>query len=203
VALVSRLSYLMRPWDPDGAIFIYMGRLVAEGGVFWQDLVDNKLPTVGFLTSIGWRTIGPWWAGYVLLQAGLAILACLALGQAASRLAGPQAKWPTILFGLVYLNLNTVVFGGFQLETIQVFFASLAAMAAAELLATPAPSAPSPPLTAPSATGLFADAFALGLCAGCAALAGPCIGDTRFPAPVGPPVRPRRLPARQVRHPSI
>jgi hypothetical protein len=196
VALVSRLSYLMRPWDPDGAIFIYMGRLVAEGGVFWQDLVDNKLPTVGFLTSIAWRAIGPWWAGYVLLQTGLAILACLALGHAANRLAGPQAKWPAMLFGLVYLNLNTVVFGGFQLETIQVFFASLAAMAAAELLATPAPSASSPPLTAPSATGLFADAFALGLCAGCAALAKPTGLSILAAAGLAAAMRHARLPGR-------
>jgi hypothetical protein len=41
---------------------------------------------------------------------------------------------PVALFALVYLNLNVAVFGGFQLETLQTFFAILAAGAAMEAL---------------------------------------------------------------------
>ena len=50
-AVLGRLCYLLRPFDSDGSMFIYMGRLVSEGGRFCHDLVDNKFPTVGLLTS--------------------------------------------------------------------------------------------------------------------------------------------------------
>ncbi len=166
MALASRFIYLMRPWDPDAAIFIYMGRLVAQGGVFWRDLVDNKFPSVGFLTSIAWRGLGSYWPGYILVQVVMMLLACLALGRAVVRVAGHEAWWPTVLFGLVYLNLNTVVFGGFQLETIHLFFASLAAMAAVNLLSGCS-------LEKERRAHNFLDALTVGLCAGCAVLAKP------------------------------
>ncbi len=187
MAIGSRLTYALRPWDPDGAIFIYMGKLVAEGGVFWRDIVDNKLPTVGFLTSSAWRLLGDWWLGYVLLQTLLAIIAALALARAARWAARARAWWPTALFALVYLNLNTVVFGGFQLETLHAFFASLGAMSAIHLLCAlsehttgrcapagvPAARLRGHAALAGGQYGLFLDAMTLGLCAGCAALAKP------------------------------
>ncbi len=169
LALASRLSYLLRPFDPDAAIFIYMGKLVAEGGVYWRDLVDNKLPTVGLLTSIFWRAFGDWWPGYVLVQTLLSLIAAAALGEAAGIARGRSAWWPTTLFAVVYLNLNRAVFGGFQLETLHVFFASLGAMSAMRLITRST-------LPATGNRRRFEyplHALTLGLCAGCAALAKP------------------------------
>ncbi|MBC8107258.1 MAG: hypothetical protein H7Z14_11760 [Anaerolineae bacterium] len=33
-AILGRLCYLIRPFDSDGSMFIYMGRLISEGGRF-------------------------------------------------------------------------------------------------------------------------------------------------------------------------
>ena len=63
----------------------------------------------------------------------------------------------TLLFALVYLNLNFAVFGGFQLETPQAFFTALAAAAGLEALRDEDRR----------------DAFAVGLCAGTAAMLKP------------------------------
>ena len=52
---VARLCYLSRPFDPDGAMFIYMGKLTAEGGRLCHDLIDNKFPSVGMMTSVPWQ----------------------------------------------------------------------------------------------------------------------------------------------------
>ena len=57
-ALASRLCYLFRPFDSDGSMFIYMGKLVSEGGRFGTDFVDNKFPTVGLMMSA--RAGGCW-----------------------------------------------------------------------------------------------------------------------------------------------
>src|SRR5437773_6483698 len=82
-ALVGRLCYLARPFDSDGAMFIYMGRLIAEGGRFGHDIVDNKLPSVGLMTSVVWRAFGANWPCYVLLGAGLSALATLLIARVA------------------------------------------------------------------------------------------------------------------------
>jgi len=50
------------------------------------------------------------------------------------RVIGPHAKLPTFLAAIVYLNFNVAVFGGFQLESLQSFFAIIAACAAIEAL---------------------------------------------------------------------
>jgi hypothetical protein len=133
-ALLSRLCYLVRPFDSDGAMFIYMGRLVSEGGRLGNDLVDNKFPTVGLITSVAWRAFGANWSAYVLTGATLSLLGSFMLARIGARHIGSFAVLPAMLFSLVYFNLTFAVFGGFQLETIQAFFAILAAGAGVELL---------------------------------------------------------------------
>jgi hypothetical protein len=61
---------------------------------------------------------------------------------------------PTFLFALVFLNLTPAVYGGFQLETLQIFFTVLSAGAGVELILTRSP----------------ADAFVAGVAAGCGAM---------------------------------
>jgi Dolichyl-phosphate-mannose-protein mannosyltransferase len=129
-ALLGRLSYLFRPFDPDGAMYVYMGKLVSEGGRIGYELVDNKFPTVGLVTSGLWRIFGDDWPAYVLAQMTLSLLGAFLLARAVSRNIGRDAGIATGLFALVYLNFNFAVFGGFQLETIQTFFCIVAASSA-------------------------------------------------------------------------
>ncbi len=75
----------------------------------------------------------------------------------AGRYFGRSARLPAVLFAVVYLNFNVAVFGGFQLETIQVFFEILAAGAALEALKH----------------DTITNAFVVGLAAGCAAMLKP------------------------------
>ncbi len=133
-AIVGRLCYIIRPFDSDGSMFIYMGRLISEGGRFCHDLVDNKFPSVGLITSVPWRLFGANWMCYVVLGALMSIGTTAMLVRAAGRTFGDHAKIPALLFSLVYLNFNFAVFGGFQLETIQALFTVIAASAALEWL---------------------------------------------------------------------
>jgi hypothetical protein len=135
VALLGRLSYLVHPFDSDGVMFIYMGKLVTEGGRVGVELIDNKFPTVGLLTSACWRTFGDCWPAYVLLQTALSFAGAFMLARSARQNIGPHAGLATGLFALIYLNFNFAVFGGFQLETLQAFFSILAASAAMNSLA--------------------------------------------------------------------
>lgn len=157
IALGGRLVFLSWPFDSDGAMFIYLGKSVCSGDRFCHDVIDNKFPTVGLMTSVLWRVFGTSWAGYVLTQTAMAFAAAAMLARCAARNIGEQAKVPTLLAALVYLNFAPCVFGGFQLETMQIFFAVLSACAAIETLRN---------------RGL-ADAFLAGLAAGCAALLKP------------------------------
>lgn len=159
-AAAGRLSYLVKPFDHDARMFIYLGKLVCDGGRFGEDLIDNKLPSVGLMTSICWRMFGTHWWGYVFLQAALAAGATMLLARAAVRAFGEQARWPAALFAIVYLNLNVAVFGGFQLETLQMFFAVLAGAAAVNALTG----------------GDRRDAVVVGLAAGCAMMLKPSGG---------------------------
>lgn len=129
-ALASRLSFLFHPFDSDGAMFIYMGKLVTEGGRIGYELVDNKFPTVGLLTSGCWRIFGDNWTAYVLLQMALSLAAAFLLARAAKQNINRHAGLAAGLFTLVYLNFNFAVFGGFQLETLQAFFCIISASAA-------------------------------------------------------------------------
>jgi hypothetical protein len=159
VAVISRFSHFLRPMEGDGPVFIYMGRVVAEGGRWGQDIVDNKFPTVGLMASFCWRIFGAYWPAYVVLGAAMSAGATLALTRAARRNFDPHAARATLLFSLVYLNFSWIVwiYGGFQLETPLAFFASIGAMAALETLRK----------------GDSRDAFTLGLSAGTAALLKP------------------------------
>src|SRR4051812_4656262 len=159
VALVNRLSHFWRPMEGDGPMFIYMGKLVSEGGRWGQDLVDNKFPTVGLMFSACWRTFGAYWPAYVLLGVVISAVATWALARAAKRNFDAHAADATLIFAIVYLNFSWLVwiFGGFQLETPLILFTSLGALAALETLRG----------------NDSRDAFTLGLCAGTAALLKP------------------------------
>jgi hypothetical protein len=159
-AAIGRLCFLRRPFDCDAAIFIYMGKMVCQGQRLCYDLIDNKFPTVGLMTSVIYRAFGTYWTGIVLLQLAMSIATALVLGRIAQRVAGPRAKTPTLLFAIVFLNFSTAVFGGFQLETVQVLFTSLAAMAGIEMLLGDS----------------LPDAFTAGLCAGCGMMFKPTAG---------------------------
>ncbi len=159
-ALLGRSCFLARPFDNDAAIFIYMGKMVANGGRLCHDLIDNKFPTVGLMTSIVWRLFGTCWPAYVALQTALSFAAAWSLGRTAGRVAGPSARLPVTLFMLVFLDFTTAVFGGFQLETVQVFFSTIAAGAIIKLLDGDKKS-----------TGLAA--FTAGLATGCAMMLKP------------------------------
>jgi len=154
---LGRLAYLIRPFDSDGAMFIYMGRVISEGGRFCHDLCDNKFPTVGLMTGVAWRMFGPVWWQYVLLETAMSLLTAWLLARGAARHFGAHAAVPTLLFAIVHLNMAFVVFGGFQLETIQTFFAVLAAGAALELIDGDD----------------WRDALVVGLAGGCAAMLKP------------------------------
>lgn len=156
-ALAGRLSYLCRPFDHDAAMFVYLGKSVTDGDRFCHDITDNKFPSVGLLTSVFWRLFGTYWPGYVLAQTVLALLGAVLLSRSAARTLGEHARRPTLLAALVYLNFTVAVFGGFQLETIQIFFAIIAACSALETLRS----------------GSTRDALLIGLATGCAALLKP------------------------------
>jgi hypothetical protein len=160
-ALIGRLSYLSQPFDDDGAMFVYLGRVVTEGGRVCHDVVDNKFPTVGLMTSHAYRAFGNGWGGYVLLQTVLGIGGAMLLARSAARHFGEAARLPAMCFALVHFNLYVAVHGGFQLETMQCLFAIFAAGAAMELL---------------GGKGDYRDAFVVGLAAGCAAMLKPTGG---------------------------
>jgi hypothetical protein len=157
-AALGRLVYVLKVFDADGAMFVYMGKLTHEGGRLCHDLVDNKFPTVGLMTSVPWRVFGTNWVGYVVLGAVLSFTSALLLGRTARRHVGAHAVLPVTLFAIVFLNFNPAVFGGFQLETMQVFFTVLAAGAACEAV---------------RADGDARDALVVGLACGCAAMLKP------------------------------
>ena len=183
-ALVGRLSYLSQPFDDDGAMFIYLGRVVSDGGRFCHDVIDNKFPTVGLMTSLPCRAFGNWWPGYVLLQTAMGIGGAMLLARSATRNLGAAAKLPAMLFALVFFNLYIAVYGGFQLETIQSFFAILAAGAAMEALAE---------------RMRLRDAFVVGLAAGCAAMLKPTGGAVLAAFAVAAVINWHRTPAKLIR----
>jgi len=157
LAITSRIGMIAWPFLNDSGLYAQLGRTVAQGGVLYRDFYETKLPGAALLASAFWRAFGSHWAGYVLCQLAMAILAAAALARAARRHLGLAAALPVFLFAVVFLNLSQLVFTGFQLETLQVFFEALAAMAAMQSL---------------QADDGFAT-FAAGLAAGMAAMAKP------------------------------
>src|SRR5580704_4571422 len=93
-ALAGRLGFLADPYRNDSGIFVYMGKLIAEGGRFGFDLSDNKFPTVALLMSVLWRAFGDNWTAYVLLQTVLGISGALLLARAAALYIGKHAGLP-------------------------------------------------------------------------------------------------------------
>jgi hypothetical protein len=160
ITLAGRLCYLAKPFDHDARLFIYLGKLFTDGGRFGHDVIDNKFPTVGMMTSVWWRLLGLSWPGYVLTQTAMVIAGALLLGRIARRNFDASSSLPTALFALVFLDFSIAVFGGFQLETMQTLFAIFAAGAALEALRSRD----------------WRDAFFVGLAAGCAMMFKPTGG---------------------------
>lgn len=158
-------------------MFIYMGKVVSEGGRVGVEMIDNKFPTVGLMTSGAWRLFGANWPAYVLLQTGMVALAITILARSARRNLGPRTVLPFVLFALVYLNFRFAVDGGFQLESIQIFFEMIAA---ASVLSS---------LMADDAR----DSFVVGLCAGMAAMLKPSGLAVLFAFAVAMTLRRRRI----------
>lgn len=157
LGIIGRGIFAWFPFDSDGSMYIYMGRLAAEGERVGRDLIDIKFATVGLLLSLPWRAIGAHWIGWIVLGLAISGATSLILSRMASRHFGTHAARPTLLASLALLNLNPIVFGGFQLETVYVFFVTLAAAATLRTLAS----------------GDWRDAFVVGLCAGVGAYAKP------------------------------
>jgi hypothetical protein len=155
--LFGRFVYVCRPFDHDAAMFVYLGKSVCDGERFCHDVVDNKFPSVGLMTSVFWRAFGTYWPGYIFAQTLMCAAAVLMLARCAARNIGEHAGLPTALAAIVYLNFTVAVFGGFQLESIQVLFTVIAASSAIEVLRS----------------GSRGDAFVVGLSAGCAAMLKP------------------------------
>ncbi len=126
MSLLGRGVYLVRPLDNDGAIFIYMGKLASQGAPYWQEFRDNKLPSVGLVMSGLYRVLGINWLGYVLAGLGMSVTSAWVLARAIHRHVSVESAWPTFVFALAYLNLNILVFAGFELETMQSFLCVLA-----------------------------------------------------------------------------
>jgi hypothetical protein len=160
VSLFARLVYIAKPFDLDSRVFIYLGKLVCDGGRFGHDITDNKFPTVGLITSSFWRVFGTNWPAYVVGQTILIAIGAMLVARMCARHVGQHAAMPAALCAMVLLNFNPAVWGGFQLESLQIFFAILAAGAAMEAL-----------------TGATAgDAFVVGLAGGCAMMLKPSGG---------------------------
>jgi len=126
-ALLPRLGFLARPFESDAGLYIYMGKALAQGQTLYRDFYETKLPGVPLFTAALYHLFGDHWYPYVLLQTAMAIVAALLLARTAAHHLGPAAKTPALLFALVFLNFSPIAYRGFQLETVQTFFATLAA----------------------------------------------------------------------------
>lgn len=136
VALLSRLAFIAVPFWSDAGIYIYMGKVVATGGHLYQDFFETKFPGVGLITASLWMLFGSWWPGYVLIQTAMAFTSAWMLGRTVSRHVSEDAGRATLLFAIVFLNFGPGVFTGFQLETVQIVFATIAGCLAIRWLST-------------------------------------------------------------------
>ncbi|HTL28038.1 MAG TPA: glycosyltransferase family 39 protein [Tepidisphaeraceae bacterium] len=126
VALLCRLSFIAVPFWSDSGIYIYMGKVVATGGHLYQDFFETKFPGVALMIAPLWKLFGSWWPGYVLVQTAMAFASAVLLGRTARRYVSEDAGRSTLLFAIVFVNFSAGVFTGFQLETIQIFFTTIA-----------------------------------------------------------------------------
>jgi len=156
IALALRCCFLTVLYDGDMELFVYMGKLVGQGGRIGIELIDNKLPTVGLLMWLPYRLLGDWWGGYALLSIAMAIGAVLAITRAAA-LVHASSRWPTFAMAAVWMTFPLAVFSAFKLEHVQLLTGALSAMAFIQCWRTRD----------------WRDAFTLGLCAGLGAWAKP------------------------------
>jgi Dolichyl-phosphate-mannose-protein mannosyltransferase len=156
-AIAVRVGFFAYPFHNDSGLYAYMGKVVAQGGVLYRDFYENKPPGAAMITSIFWRIFGAWWPGYVLAELALTFVAAAVLARSVRRHAGSHAWLATFLAAIVFFNFGWAVYSGFQLETIQIFFTTLATAAILEALDG----------------GGWADAFVAGLAGGCAAMIKP------------------------------
>jgi hypothetical protein len=119
VAVVSRLCFLGEPFKNDAGIYVMFGKVVWQGGNLYHDFWDTKLPSVGLLMAPLYAAFGNHWWPYVLLQTAMGIASAWLLARAAGRYAASWSYRPLLLLGLTMT--------GFQLETVQVFFETVAA----------------------------------------------------------------------------
>src|SRR5437016_14509356 len=75
VAIISRLGFLSAPFQNDAGIYIYMGKVLAQGGQLYRDFYETKLPTVALVTAPLYATFGANWFAYALLQLVVAMSA--------------------------------------------------------------------------------------------------------------------------------
>ena len=134
IAIAGRLFILTSDASSDGEIFVLMGKLVATGRTIGVDLLDVKLPGVGFLMSVPWLVFGAWWRGYGLLTFAMAIATTCLLAGAARRAFGPAAAWPAAILSAALLGCVPIVHTFLQLEQAMVFFHAAAAVGAVVML---------------------------------------------------------------------
>ena len=134
LVVVARMAPLGRPFHNDSGAFIGMGKLWIDGGTPYVDLWDTKLPGVVLMGGVLYKLLGSAWWAYLALQATLAVAAAAILAATARTLtvdASPldrrRVGRATFAAGLVLLNQPRLLGDGFQLETPQLFFASVAA----------------------------------------------------------------------------
>ena len=160
LALCGRAIYVFTPVNSDTAMFVYAGKLVANGGRPGVDLLDNKLPSVGLLMQVPERLFGAAWPTYGLLGLAMSVVASLMLWRLARRWLGESAAIFVAVASVLWLNFTPAVYGQLQLETIGVFFSALAAGCVAEWLAKRD----------------LRDAFVAGMCGGMGMWAKPTAG---------------------------
>ena len=156
IVVAIHVTDLFRPFPGDGAMFIVMGKIVSQGGGIGREIIDNKFPTVGLLTSGGWALAGASWPIWEILLTAMGLAGPILLARSAGRYLGEHTALPTLLFALIYLNFSYGV-DGFHLEAAQVFFTAIAASAALAALTVDDPR----------------DSFLVGLSAGMAAMLKP------------------------------
>jgi hypothetical protein len=137
-----------------------------EGQTLYRDFYETKTPGVALFTSGLYRVFGDSWAPYVFLQAGMTLLAAWLLAREAKRFLGEGAVRPAFAFGLVFLNFSPAAYRGFQLETVQCFFACIAGAFALRALSID----PDSEADRRHAKALLANCFLAGLLAGIAAM---------------------------------
>ncbi|MEM1012309.1 MAG: glycosyltransferase family 39 protein [Planctomycetota bacterium] len=132
-----RFGMLGDPFGNDAGLYVGMGKVWVDGGQVYEDLWDTKLPGVVLLGGLPYAIFGSGWWGYLLTLFLLGTAAAWLLAVSAQRLAGQAVALPTFVVAMVVIHHPRYLGSGFQIETPQVFFASLAAVGIATILADP------------------------------------------------------------------